>query len=339
MSGRSQPIAQRIHTVTVQTLRLRQQLASKSRADFKSDAQYSLWRAQTDALLSELENELSVLAHPGDYDQLPPAVVAEELGTTTNKVRLLIKGSEILATGKPAHEYISREELATACEVGMKELLRRLDQGAAEIFEEAVAYLHQGQLPLADRACRRIVARESIVGPFALPYETALLLARAEITEVEARLGFIRRAESAERARYVRHLRRLLRGMSLQDETARAIAERVLHAEEERQIPQRRLFGAKLCELQQAAMLITTVACDELDRRWRKRLPPSQQEELGRIIRDAVYSTLHALASYDRLASSKEFVDSVSGLVPRYYESARLLHGLVKGNESGDENI
>jgi hypothetical protein len=127
--------------------------------------------------------ELSVLNDPGEYDQLPPAVVAEELGTTTAKVRLLIKGGEILASGKPAHEYISREDLAEACKVGVKELIHRLTQEADEIFEESVEYLHQGQQRLAERACRRLVARESIAGAFALPYETAFLLARGDLDE------------------------------------------------------------------------------------------------------------------------------------------------------------
>jgi hypothetical protein len=42
--------------------------------------------------------ELSILNNPGEYDQLPPAIVAADLGMSTAKVRLLINGGEILAS-------------------------------------------------------------------------------------------------------------------------------------------------------------------------------------------------------------------------------------------------
>jgi hypothetical protein len=155
MSPRSRPIAQRARTVTDRIARLKEQLSGRTRDAFASDYHYRTWHEKTNALLSELEDELSVLNEPGEYDQLPPAVVAEELGTTTEKVRQLIKGGEILATGKPAHEYVSREELAAACEAGVTELMRRLMQEAPQIFEESLAYLHQGHMGLAERACRR----------------------------------------------------------------------------------------------------------------------------------------------------------------------------------------
>ena len=195
MSPRSRPIAQRTRTVTDRISRLREQLSSRTRDAFAKDSHYRIWVEKTNELLSELEGELSVLNEPGEYDWLPPAVVAEELGTTTEKVRQLIKGGEILAEGKPAHEYVSRDELAAACEAGLTELLRRLGQEPPQIFEESLVYLHQGQMGLAERACRRLVARESMAGTFALPYETAFHLARGELNEVEARLDSIGRAE------------------------------------------------------------------------------------------------------------------------------------------------
>src|SRR4051794_13115146 len=112
MAPRSRPIAQRVHTVSAQISRLRGRLSTKSRNNFPSESHYLTWLEKTNELLSELEGEIAALTDPGEYDQLPPAVVAEELGTTTAKVRLLIKGGEILAAGKSAHEYVSREELA-----------------------------------------------------------------------------------------------------------------------------------------------------------------------------------------------------------------------------------
>jgi hypothetical protein len=72
---RSRPIAQRARTVTDRIARLKEQLSSRTRDAFKSDYHYRTWHEKTSALLSELEDELSVLNEPGEYDQLPPAVV------------------------------------------------------------------------------------------------------------------------------------------------------------------------------------------------------------------------------------------------------------------------
>jgi hypothetical protein len=339
MSPRSRPIAQRVRTVTAQIARLKEQLSSRTRDAFARDSHYRIWVEKTNELLSELEGELSVLNEPGEYDQLPPAVVAEELGTTADKVRLLIKGGEILATGKPAHEYVSRDELAAACEAGVTELLRRLDQEASSIFEESVAYLHQGQLLLAEKACGRLVARESMVGAFALPYETAFYLARGELDEVDASLDFIGRAEDAVRARLMRNLRRALRGVSFKDEAAKAIAERLLGGGEASALDGPKILGSKLDELQRLAVFITTVVFNEIDRRRKRFFKPGREDELSELIRNAVYSSLYAHESYDRLASSREFVDDIRALMPRYYRPARLIGDLVRDQETNDENV
>src|SRR5205085_4491611 len=106
---------------------------------------------------------------------------------------------------------------------------------------ESVSYLHKGHLRLAERACQRLIARESIVGAFALPYETALLLTRAELDEVDARLRVIRKAEGAVRARFIRNLQRILCGMSFQNEAVKATSERILHTNEERDVNDRKV--------------------------------------------------------------------------------------------------
>lgn len=339
MSPRSQPIAQRARIVTARIAQLNEQLSSRTRDAFKSDYHYRTWHEKTNALLSELEDELSVLNEPGEYDQLPPAVVAEELGTTTEKVRQLIKGGEILAEGKPAHEYVSRDELAAACEAGLTELLRRLGQGVPQIFEESLEYLRQGHMGLAERACWRLVARESMAGSFALPYETAFHLARAELDEVEARLSSIGRAEEATRARLMRNLRRALRGMSFEDEAVRATAERLLGGDEASTSDGPKIIGSKQDELQRLAMFITTVVFNEVGRGRKKFIQSGRKDELSEIIRSAVYSALYAHESRDQLASSREFIDSIRVLTPRYYRPARLIGDLVREQETSDDNV
>lgn len=61
-------MAQRIHAVTAQIERLRRQLSSKSPGSFKSDVHYRSWHEKTNELLAELEDELSVLSDPGEYE-------------------------------------------------------------------------------------------------------------------------------------------------------------------------------------------------------------------------------------------------------------------------------
>jgi hypothetical protein len=319
-------IEQRREQLVDQVERLRQRLTSKTRKDYRSDLQYERWRAQSKALIDDLIGELSVLDAPGEYDQLPPAVVAEELGTSTAKVRLLIKGGEILCSGKPAHEYVSREELAAACEAGMKELMQRLGQEAGAVFEESVEYFRQGQLQSAERACRRLIARESIVGIYALPYELALLLVKAELDEVNARLRYIGRVEDTVRVHLLHNSRRLISGVTLQNTAMKAIAERLLQ-EDETSNP--KVLGQNLDELQQLAMFITAVVFGEIERRWAMPIQTSHEEQLREIIRGAVYSSLHAHENYDRLTSAKEFVNSVRVFIPRYYKPAKLIDNLA----------
>jgi hypothetical protein len=332
-------VEQRREQINAQVERLRHRLASRTRKDYSTDFHYERWVARSNALIDELLAELSVLEEPGEYDQLPPAVVAEELGTTTAKVRQLIKSGEILASGSTAHEYISREELVAACETGVKRLLQHLSQGSEEIFEESVVYLHQGHLQLAERACKRLIARETIIGLFALPYETGLLLARAELDEVVARLRFIAKSEYHERAHFVRNIRRILRGMSYKNQAARAIAERFLCGDDELKVETRKVLGTKLDEQQQLAMFIATVVFSEVDRRWKKRLNEYQSEELREIVQNSVYSSLYAHESYDRLASSREYVNSIRVLMPPYYKPATLLDGLVTDYEKKGQDV
>jgi hypothetical protein len=121
--------------------------------------------------------------------------------------------------------------------------------------------------------------------------------------------------------------------MSFQDDAAKAVAERILYGGESRDAEDRKVLGLKLDEPQQLATFITTVVFNEIDRRWRKHLRTGQRDELQEIVLSAVYSSLHAHESYDRLASSKEFVDAIRILMPRYRKPAKLIGDLVRGNE------
>ena len=77
---RLSPIEQRKQQIAKQIDELRQRVATKTRRDFKTDQGYEQWRKHWPERLAKLEAELSILNDPGEYDSLPTAVVAEELG-------------------------------------------------------------------------------------------------------------------------------------------------------------------------------------------------------------------------------------------------------------------
>ena len=137
----------------------------------------------------------------------------------------------------------------------------------------------------------------------------------------------------------MRNLRRALRGMSFEDEAARATAERLLRGDEAPKSGGPKVIGSKHDELQWLAMFITTVVFNEVDRRRKKFIKPGRKDELSEIIRSAVYSSLYAHESHERLASSREFIDAIIVLMPRYYRSARLVSNLVREQETDDDNV
>ncbi len=132
-------------------------------------------------LISELEGELLMLDCPGEYDELPAAVVADEMGLTYEHVRSLIKLGEIEATGRPAHERICRGELERIAAEGVPTLLRLSREEPAEIFEQAVPHLQSGDLEKARKAYRRLEARQAWRGPHAPAFLVGLELAGGEL--------------------------------------------------------------------------------------------------------------------------------------------------------------
>jgi hypothetical protein len=92
MPKKRSAVEQRREQIVAQVERLRRRLASRTRKDYSTNFHYERWVAQSNALIDELLAELSVLEDPGEYDQLPPAVVAEELGATTAGCRYKLTG-------------------------------------------------------------------------------------------------------------------------------------------------------------------------------------------------------------------------------------------------------
>lgn len=154
-------VEDRRQRITRQIDYLRSQLVKRHPSHYANENVYRQQLKRSHGLISDLQAELSTLDCPGEYDELPIAVVADELDITYEQVRSLIQLGEIAATGKTAHERICRGELERIVTVGTPTLLRLGKEEPADIFVQAVPLLQSGDLEAARRAYRRLEARQS----------------------------------------------------------------------------------------------------------------------------------------------------------------------------------
>lgn len=209
--------------------RLRTRLAKITPAHYANAETYWRQLKRSRELISELEMELLMLACPGEYDELPAAVVADELGLTYEKVRSLIKLGEIAATGKVAHERVCRGELERIIDMGVPALLHLGEEEPAEIFEQAIPYLQNGDLEAAKRAYRRLEARQSWRGPHAPAFLVGLELATGEFDGALSSIKLMCEYEDPLwKVVTMTYLRRLLRGMVMKESGAYELRDQLI---------------------------------------------------------------------------------------------------------------
>lgn len=319
-----------------QLAKLREEQVAKTRKHYKSDHAYVQSHNRRADTIDRLERELSMLDDPGEYNELPIAVVADELGLTMNEVSVMISQGEILTPDEDERERVSRDELARLAEIGVEELKRLSNQEAPEIFERAVPILQRGEFELAEREHRRLEARDSSIGPYAYAYRMALDLAKGEY-DFDWSLKFISRRDSTERAATLAYLGRILKGMELKEHGAKVIAEHMLAICEgsdpddgpESSWGERKQHYKRMDNEQQRAMYITTVVLDAIEKaRFKNIFRSWHTPKLDSIVRNAVYTALHAEATYEESAASRMFVDMVKAQIPKWYEPAKLLQNL-----------
>ncbi len=218
LSHKRSAVADRRGRIIQQLDRLRSRLVKKSPSSYRSEKLYRLQSNRSRELISDLEDELLILNCPGEYEELPIAVVADELGLEYAQVRNLIKRGEIRAAGRAAHERINRSELERIAAVGVPELLRLSQQECAEIFEQALPHLQRGDVEAAKRAYQRMEARQSWRGPYAPAFLVGLELANGEIDAALSSFKLILEYEDPLRRIVIMHyLGRVLRGVRLKE--------------------------------------------------------------------------------------------------------------------------
>lgn len=207
---------------------LRAQLSVKSRKDYTSDYRYETWRIKSYELIDELLEELSSIDDPGEYDDLPLSVVADELGLGLGRVRSLIRLGEIEANGKSPRQRVSRQELARILEIEVPNLLKLASQDAHTVFEGLLPHVQSGNLALAEIAFRRLKGRESCIGLRTLAVKTALHLHKGRYDEACSATLFVKRNCPTEEIIYKAYLQELLRNAVFTSDYAQEIGRRIL---------------------------------------------------------------------------------------------------------------
>jgi hypothetical protein len=347
MPAKKSAVEQRREEIDRQLTHLQAQLAQKSRKDFTTDFRHRSWLKSTNALIGELLEELSALDDPGEYDELPTAVVADELGLTRGQVRMLVRLGEIAAAGRAAHERIGRAELERIAGLGGSELLRLGQQESAEIFEQSLFFLQGGDLEAAKRAYRRLEGREGWAAPYAPAFLVGLELAQDDVAGALSTLRLIYGIEDhLQRVAVMSYLGRMLRGMGLSDGAARQVCTRLAALADEgavgrmRPEPRQRQRSKETepGELQrQAAYLAASVMIELRGRGLFGERPASSdatqasEEVAGQIVRDALYSALYAEAFYDNSPACRMYADMTRGTAGEFRGEAKLLEGLSVG--------
>jgi hypothetical protein len=209
--------------------RLRSQLAKRCLSNYANEKAYKRQLKRSHELISDLEGELLILDCPGEYDELPAAVVADELGLTYEQIRNLIKLGEIAATGKTAHERVCRMELERIITVGVPTLLRLGKEEPADIFERAIPHLQNGDLEAAKRVYQRLEARQGWRGPYAPAFLVGLELASGDLDGAVLSMSLIHEYEDPlGRIVIMNCLGRLLQGMRLTERNAQELCARFI---------------------------------------------------------------------------------------------------------------
>jgi hypothetical protein len=320
------PVGSRIKQINREIERLQIQLATKTIKTFKREARYEQWKGEAHELLERLRDELSALLYPGEYEALPPAIVAAELGLSLSQVKGLIRLGEIESASPPSNGWIGRGEITCIAEIGRDELLRLASQDNAEIYKLSSDYLRQGNLALARKGLRRLERRDREEGLYISALKIALLLAEGECAEAKHELDVIAELDALERTTLFALLANLLNSLCFENAGSRAVAELILSIVAGG-IPNGLKSNICLDELQQHTLFIVGVV-KSVTGEVVKGLPPAKREKLFGIIKDAVFSSTYALATYDRSASSRLFVNYIKKRIHQDHMPAKLIDGL-----------
>ena len=306
---------------------LRAELAKKTPSRYASQGTYRRELKRCRGLIGDLEEELAALDCPGEYEELPVAVVADELGLQVRQIRRLIKLGEVEAAGRGEGARVSRAELGRAAGLGPGTLLALADEGAGKIFAEAAASLRAGDVPAAERAYGRIKARETCVGDYALALEIALGLVKGEYAEAGAAVRFVLREKLGDREAICAHVGRVLRGARLGGVDSEGEVLRLYKL----------LGGGALAAagidpgaggVELMALYVVTAVQGAIRGFITENLPPGRRGELLGLLRDGVFTSPYAQARAERSIKCRAYVADTRRKIPRFWGPLNIWEGL-----------
>lgn len=335
------PIEQRRHQIEKELEKLRLPKNQKTRRDFKSDENFEIWKERQEAKVFQLNEETTILNNPTEYDELPLAIAATELGVTLDEMLSMVR-EELVVTGFSG-EYragarISREELARAIEIGAGELVRIAEQSVEEVFEDGLQYLRDGNIEAAEKSLERIYSfdyRTSL--QYWIAYNTALELVKGEYTSIS--FQFITSYKDTELAAILAELRRAVEIIAPKDHLAAVVREQILAvADGKKATPFEDTYRSyatteyfsQMDENQRHAMMLASVVLAAIEKynfkksmsKWDGWASSKKDEEFERVIRNAIYTALEAESTYYDSPTSKLFVDKFVELFPKRWTPA-----------------
>jgi hypothetical protein len=310
--------------VTRQLEALRSRLVKKCPSHYASEGAYRRQSERTRELIRELEGELLILDCPGEYEELPSAVVADELGLRPDQIKSLIGLGEIKTVGTRDHKRVDRAELGRLAELGRETLLSLSRQGVEDIFIEAVGRLKGGDYSAAERAYNRIKARETCIGNFALALEIALNLANGSYEDAGRIINFILHEKLWDKDAICSHLGQVLRGARFKSNGSKGEVLRLV-----KQLDGDIIEVAKCAPKRDAIELATLYIAASVQGAVRgliaENLSPQQCDELIRLVKDSIFTALYAQAHAGTSVTSREYVADMRRKIPHFWEPLKLL--------------
>lgn len=348
------PVEQRRGQIEKEIEKLQLPKNQKTRRDFKSDETFETWKERHKRKLHELNEELIMLDNPYEYNEVPLALAAEELGITMDDMQAIVN-EELIATSfngeYRAGAHVTREEIARAAEVGTEELLRIAYQSAEDIFEEAIEFMRAGDLARVEKAYERMDS---------FSYESSRYYWRALDVAVNLMRGSYEELKDAFRFRYyeeeeiiavLKTIRRAVEVIEPADHLCAILKERILAVTDGKKATpfdssyssyEGTEFFSNMDENQRHSMFLTTVVMQSLEtykfNQWlkstRHKTSELKKEELERMIRNAIYTALEAESTYYDSPSSKFFVDRFVELFPQRWIPAKRIALLPKNEKA-----
>jgi hypothetical protein len=337
MRKKRDPLVQRRGQIEREIAKLHSPKNRKSRNDFKTDEAFANWQQTSQVKLDELYEESSILDFPEGYDEVPLAVAAVELDLGLSDMESIVAEGLIEASFEghfSAGSRISRDELGRVIETGPGELLRRAQMEIPEIFLRAVAAFKEGNAAAARSAYERIERKDSCINPCALACEAGLQFLGERLQELQSTIDFIADRDFEDLPITLHALKSVLEAITPGSHTLSVVRQQLLAvANGEKDVPFRKTystdkatkFPSQMNENQNLSILLGDAVVESIKKyKFVKSiqsrgsyLTEPKEEELTRVVQNAIYTALEAYQSYNKSPSSKLYIDRLTDLNPK----------------------